>query len=96
MDRCFLLAMHAQDDEAGFQFWLQILALVLAQLAATPEPLLPWLTEEVGLPETCTALMRTEPTPVRLSRISCSGLATAVSVGSSSGCACFDHSAPAK
>jgi len=53
--------VHAQDDE---QFWTRMLARTLTQLATTPEPLLPWLTEEVEKAETRTALMLTDPEAV--------------------------------
>ena len=57
-------ASHAQDTEAGFQFWMGILGRALVQLAGTPESPLPWLTEEIDRPETHTALMLTDPAPV--------------------------------
>ncbi len=66
--------MHAQDDEAGVHFWTRMLARVLAQLAGTPEPLLPWLTQEVGPAETGAALQLTDRTPVLPSCALCSGL----------------------
>ena len=47
-----LPAVHAQNDEAGSQFWSRMLGRALAQLAATPEPLLPWLTEQIERAET--------------------------------------------
>jgi len=56
--------VHAQDDEVGIHFWMRMLAGALTQLAATPEPLLPWLTEEVDKAECRTALMLTDPTAV--------------------------------
>ena len=53
--------MRAQDSETEVQFWLRLLGRALAQLAATPDPLLPWLSEEVGHAETRSALMLTDP-----------------------------------
>ncbi len=41
------LAMHSQNAEAGSDFWMGLLRRAMVQLAATPEPLLPWLPKEV-------------------------------------------------
>jgi len=59
--------MHAQNDEAAFQFWMMVLAHALTRLAATPEPLIPWLTEEIGQAEVQTAVLLTATSSVQFS-----------------------------
>ncbi len=59
--------MHAQGDEAGFQFWMRMLGGSLVRLAGTPEPLLPWLTDEIEWTEPApNVLVMKASSPVRL------------------------------
>ncbi len=67
-----LLAMHAQDDQAGSNFWMQMLRGSLVQLAATREPLLPWLAEEADRAELRSQVTFTTSATVRLSAASSS------------------------
>ena len=67
--------MRAQDDQAGCQFWDRMLGGSLVRLAGTPEPLLPWLTDELKRVQVTDRLTLTRAsTPVRLMMSSSSWL----------------------